>query len=264
VAVLEVLLVLGPIRFVSDHPARFGESMAANLPAEGRPAVVNNGAFYGNYGPVLMSVQPGGYTSLFSIEYQELLSGARSAGVVLEGNADNTRFLFLLGYDRSYNPETNTISIFEPKPNRAWVARCAEPGAAAEVRAADFPLFTCVTTDDGNYGSRSTAPGAAKIVSERPGAMKLTAQGPGYLFTGIPLYPGWSATVDGKSADVEALDGAIAGVFLEDGEHEVSLSYLPGGFKLGLLLTVLSGAVLAGIFWWERRSDRTAPAEPDA
>ena len=134
----------------------------------------------------------------------QLLTGVRSAGVVLEAPTDSTRILYLLGYDRTLNPETNVISVFQPPPKRAWVARCAEPGGVTEVRDGSFPLFSCVTAGDQKLGDRSSAPGSATIDSEKPGKMAFSAQGPGYLFTGIPFYPGWTAKVDGKDADVTA------------------------------------------------------------
>jgi hypothetical protein len=39
--------------------------------------------------------------------------------------------------------------------------------------------------------------------------------------------PGWSATVDGEDAPIESVDGALMGVLVKPGEHEVRFEYFP-------------------------------------
>jgi uncharacterized membrane protein YfhO len=62
---------------------------------------------------------------------------------------------------------------------------------------------------------------------------------PGSLFMSIPYDNGWRITVDGKSERIKRLGGFI-GVNLDKGEHIISLSYLPAGFKAGCIISSIS------------------------
>lgn len=56
---------------------------------------------------------------------------------------------------------------------------------------------------------------------------------------------GWEARVDGEPTPLESVDGALMGVFVDAGVHEVTLDYRPGSFHLGTTVTI--GAVLVGV-----------------
>jgi hypothetical protein len=61
--------------------------------------------------------------------------------------------------------------------------------------------------------------------------------------------PGWSATVDGSPAPLYPTNGALRGVIVPAGDHDVALRYRSPGLVLGVLLGVLGllvCAVLAG------------------
>ncbi|MGN0436680.1 MAG: YfhO family protein, partial [Wujia sp.] len=60
------------------------------------------------------------------------------------------------------------------------------------------------------------------------------------LFTSIPYDEGWSIKVDGKKVEYYAIGEAFIGVDMEPGEHTVEFVYIPVGFKLGLLITIIS------------------------
>ncbi|CAN5450575.1 hypothetical protein BH09CHL1_BH09CHL1_09240 [soil metagenome] len=51
---------------------------------------------------------------------------------------------------------------------------------------------------------------------------------------------GWSATVDGKSSKVYAVDGAFRGIAVGAGEHTIVLRYDPPSLKIGLILSLVS------------------------
>lgn len=57
----------------------------------------------------------------------------------------------------------------------------------------------------------------------------------GLLYTSIPYEKGWTVTVDGKPAEIIAVGNAMCAVNLSEGEHTVSFSYVPDGFKVGML-----------------------------
>ncbi len=74
-------------------------------------------------------------------------------------------------------------------------------------------------------------------------------------------YPGWSATVDGRDAEIVTADAAFMGVAVPEGEHSVSLRFRPRHLGISLLLAVFgvllaSGLLLVGGFRRHSRAIR--------
>jgi hypothetical protein len=217
-----------------------------------RVGVVEGDGIVANYGPVLRVQQPGGYLPLFSGRYMELLTGTVNPGVVLGAPRDAAPILHLLGYDVLVDRQIGLVTVFEPPPPRAWVARCVRPGGALEVRQPDFPRTTCIARDGAGPSPELRPPGPARIVAEGAGRLTVEASGPGWLVTTQPWYPGWRAHSRGVPLTVEPVDGALVGVELPEGEHLVQVWYRPAGFDLGLAITVATLLTLAGAWWYDR------------
>jgi len=90
-----------------------------------------------------------------------------------------------------------------------------------------------------------------------------TADEEGDLFISIPYDKGWSVTLDGVPAEIEAFDDAFILVHAEAGTHTITLSYVPEGMVLGLcvsgvslLLLLLSVLVICLI---DRKKKHLAP-----
>jgi hypothetical protein len=65
-------------------------------------------------------------------------------------------------------------------------------------------------------------------------------------------FPGWRATVDGKSAKIERAYGMVRGVLVEPGNHTIEMRYRPWSVYFGAALSLLAaGIVMAGV----RRKD---------
>jgi hypothetical protein len=61
-------------------------------------------------------------------------------------------------------------------------------------------------------------------------------------------FPGWRATVDGKSAKIERAYGFLRGIVVERGSHTVEMRYRPLSVYLGAGLSLLAaGIVIAGV-----------------
>lgn len=60
-------------------------------------------------------------------------------------------------------------------------------------------------------------------------------------------FPGWKATVDGKSADIERVDYLLRGVMVPAGTHTVEFSYQPASWRAGWIVSGLALLVLIGI-----------------
>lgn len=67
------------------------------------------------------------------------------------------------------------------------------------------------------------------------------------LVLGEKYFQGWTATVDGKPADIYPVDHILRGVFLPPGEHKVEFVFDPIPFKIGKWLTLASFALFAGM-----------------
>jgi uncharacterized membrane protein YfhO len=65
----------------------------------------------------------------------------------------------------------------------------------------------------------------------------------GLVVFSIPYDEGWTVTVDGMEEMTEPVADGLMGVYMEEGTHELELSYVSPGFSLGMLLTIL-GLVL--------------------
>lgn len=78
------------------------------------------------------------------------------------------------------------------------------------------------------------------------------------LFTSIPYDQGWQATVDGEKVEiVKTLDSLLA-VKLNPGTSIVALNYFPRGLKAGIIVSVISWTLFAGILAYQRFSKKSA------
>jgi hypothetical protein len=101
------------------------------------------------------------------------------------------------------------------------------PGAAPE------GLDTCTAADQ------------VGLARERPSsvAVDVNMACKGLLVVSDNWYPGWHAYVDGKSAGLWKVDGAVRGVVVPRGWHRVTMTYRPFSVYFGLLLTALGLAI---------------------
>jgi hypothetical protein len=65
----------------------------------------------------------------------------------------------------------------------------------------------------------------------------------GMVILSDTFFPGWHATVDGKSADIYEAYGALRGVIVDAGEHAIEMNYLPGSVLLGGAMTLLAAGI---------------------
>ena len=77
--------------------------------------------------------------------------------------------------------------------------------------------------------------------------------GPGILVVSQTFYPGWTATVDGRKADVFAANIALTGIAVPAGIHDVQLQFRPLSFRIGAALTLMS-LLIFGILILARNS----------
>ena len=103
--------------------------------------------------------------------------------------------------------------------------------------------------------------GNARIALDLPERVVIEAQAetPAYLVLADTFDPGWSATVDGRSAPIRPAYVAFRAVYLTPGTHKIVFTYRPAGLDLGLSLTGC-GALLGLLLWfWHPSSLMLAP-----
>lgn len=88
---------------------------------------------------------------------------------------------------------------------------------------------------------------------------EIKSTGESLLFLSIPYDKGWSATVDGQEKEIILVDKGLTGIYLEDGEHEVKLSFRPPYMKVGGIISIC--ALAAYIFLLARAGKKRRSIE---
>jgi hypothetical protein len=99
--------------------------------------------------------------------------------------------------------------------------------------------------------------GAGQVVEARAGNDHLEATveatGPSRLLIRDAWAPGWRATVDGETVNVERAAGRHRAVVVPAGSHSIALDYGPPGLGGALLTGTLGLALLLGLVGWRPR-----------
>jgi hypothetical protein len=114
----------------------------------------------------------------------------------------------------------------------------------------------------------ATPPSGATAKLASYGAQKVvidaTATKPSLVVLTDSFYPGWKATVDGKTVPIERVDYVLRGVSVGPGHHTIVMRYQPSSWRIGWIvsLVALLGllAALASV-WIGKRRRRAAATE---
>lgn len=78
-------------------------------------------------------------------------------------------------------------------------------------------------------------------------SVDVDAAGGGYLVVADWMHRGWTVTIDGEPADIVYADHALSGVFVPEGAHEVTFSYVGVGVVAGTVITALAVMVVIAV-----------------
>ncbi len=78
----------------------------------------------------------------------------------------------------------------------------------------------------------------------------------GTMLLTVPYSENWSLTVDGAKAELIKIGDSLMGVDLSSGDHEISMTYTPGGLWLGLILSVFCGLLFVLTCILEKREKK--------
>jgi hypothetical protein len=100
----------------------------------------------------------------------------------------------------------------------------------------------------------------SRILSEKLAATRLKwemeTSGRSFFVAGDSFFPGWTATVDGRTVPIYAVYGCVRGILIETaGRHRVEMRFVPPGLEAGLACTGV-GLLLLGILWFGNRTGR--------
>lgn len=90
------------------------------------------------------------------------------------------------------------------------------------------------------------APSAATFLADRNEfvSLRVDAKRAGYLVLDDSYYPGWQASVDGRSAKIVPADENFRAVAVGPGLHTVDFRYRPASFRFGALISIVSAVGL--------------------
>jgi hypothetical protein len=77
--------------------------------------------------------------------------------------------------------------------------------------------------------------------------LKVSAAGRAFLATSEPLYPGWTAWVNGHPARLYMTNGAFRGMMLDPGANQIVMTYWPPGFFIWVAMSGASVLVAVGL-----------------
>ncbi len=162
---------------------------------------------------------------------------AEFAGIRLYRNPSPVPRFFLVSRVHISRGEQDTLAYLA-RPDFA-------PAEEAVVEATD------VSTDE-RYGG-----GTVRVneYSANRVDLAVTAGERAFLASSEVLYPGWTATVNGKEARLYMTNGAFRGLFLEPGVNHVVMTYWPERFDVAAIVSMISVIfALAAMIWGGRRT----------
>ena len=118
----------------------------------------------------------------------------------------------------------------------------------AAVTAADFdPRKTAVVSRRLNVSGT----GDARVITDDPEhvVVRASASDRGLLVLADTWFPGWKATIDGRSAPIVRTDQLLRGVVLPPGTHTVAFTYVPWSWRIGWIVSLLTAVSLAALAW---------------
>ena len=91
--------------------------------------------------------------------------------------------------------------------------------------------------------------GQVEIVHRDPNSVTLRAQlaRPAYVVLLDRYDPNWQATLDGRPAPVLRANQIFRAVYAEAGHHEIRFDYHQRGFRLGVIISLLTAVTLAAL-----------------
>lgn len=159
---------------------------------------------------------------------------------------------------------------YSEKPAKSYVVRIESPGVYTydDIYAATQDL-EAISSDLKKLQSQNTA---AISFSVNGMDVQLEAEVNGddktrYLFVSVPYSAGWSATVDGKPAEILKANVGFMAIAVDGASHDIQFTYCTPGLVTGAWCSVAGLILLVGIVvgrrQWAKRQNRKEQHEQD-
>lgn len=110
----------------------------------------------------------------------------------------------------------------------------------------DFAESAFIETGTARAEAMSNGPGTVRVRREGSGLrLNASMQGAGWVVISNGAWDGWRARVNGSEVPVLFANRAFLAVYLQAGEHDVELFYLPGEFVLGAWISAIALVAIA-------------------
>jgi hypothetical protein len=159
---------------------------------------------------------------------------------------------FTLAFDG--DPAVNVYRNETALPRAFVVHRAVVAGDHAEawerIHESGFDPATLVVLEGGQPLDVPTEGQATvQVVRYEPDSLAIAVDSPaeGYLVLSDPFYPGWRALVDGKAAAILRADYAFRAVAVPAGTHQVTMTFQPRSWRVGLGVSVLTALILLAL-----------------
>lgn len=142
---------------------------------------------------------------------------------------------------------------------RAFVPRSVRVGYPGETVLAemrierDFGARAWIDAQRTVPAEEVNGPGRARVERSVRGTMRIRAsmQGGGWVVISETAWKGWRAFIDGKRAPLRYADHTLLAVYVPQGEHTITMQYLPQSFVIGAWISGITLLLLlaGGIAW---------------
>jgi hypothetical protein len=80
--------------------------------------------------------------------------------------------------------------------------------------------------------------------------VEVASDNPHLVVFSVNNYPGWSATIDGRGAEIVTADASFIGVVAPAGEHDIELNFRPRRLNLSVLIFLVALLTAAIVWFW--------------
>lgn len=129
------------------------------------------------------------------------------------------------------------LPVADEAAAQAAVADPAFDPLSAAVIEADIPFRPAVVASDDENATCIAATGEQMMCQ-----VELAA--PGFLVIADAWYPGWRALIDGAPGEILRANLLYRAIPLEKGTHEVTLTYRPNSWRLGVIVSLVTLAIM--------------------
>ncbi len=165
--------------------------------------------------------------------------------------------------------DADHVQIFavpDPAPIYSLARRLtlAAGGDAAFAAVTEFgdDMTTAVVESADESLPIAPAGGSLAVLREEPDFRRLRVRtdGPAFVVVRENYYPGWRVAIDGKPAPLYRTNYLFSGFATPAGEHEVTLSFRPSGFRPAMIVScgAFFGTLLLALFYRPWRRSRPA------